>query len=281
MKIQVLSDLHLEFYRNNELFVPRYLGEDVLVLAGDIQVGLDNPLIQGWFSDLLEERDVVYVFGNHEYYNQDYHKLNSVEREKFEQNVKELADQKGYKHNLYILVGDKIEIDNTVFIGSTLWTDFDNNNEEIMQKAPMVMNDFRIIRNFNPRFCALVHDNERKFIENTLDETPESKNKVVVTHHLPSFESVSPRFRTGNATSLNAFFYTELSHIVEKSDLWICGHTHDSHWYYINDSLVVCNPFGYLGREENPCFSKECLIDLNDMPNKAVVKRDQWRENVQ
>jgi hypothetical protein len=61
MKIQVLSDLHLEFA---PLEIPD-VGADVVVLAGDIDIGLKGVRFA---IDKLAGRRVIYVAGNHEYY---------------------------------------------------------------------------------------------------------------------------------------------------------------------------------------------------------------------
>ena len=42
MKIRLLSDIHQEFYEDKLLY--GNLGEDVLVLAGDIHVGAERTL---------------------------------------------------------------------------------------------------------------------------------------------------------------------------------------------------------------------------------------------
>ena len=63
IKINLQSDLHLEFFKY-ALYTPKFAGEDVLILAGDIQMGLHN---EDWFVELLRFRDVFYLLGNHEF----------------------------------------------------------------------------------------------------------------------------------------------------------------------------------------------------------------------
>ena len=73
MKIQYMSDLHMEFQensrylKNNELPVTG----DVLVLAGDIFYLRDKvaPLTKFWKWASENYRQVLIVPGNHEYYN--------------------------------------------------------------------------------------------------------------------------------------------------------------------------------------------------------------------
>lgn len=68
MKIQVLSDLHTEF---GDLFVPE-TNADVVVFAGDIGVGIDGLK---WIESQEIDKPIIYVLGNHEFYNHDIHHI--------------------------------------------------------------------------------------------------------------------------------------------------------------------------------------------------------------
>jgi predicted phosphodiesterase len=61
MKIRVLSDLHLEFLD----WVPPKLHADIVVLAGDIHVGVRGI---EWARRSFPLNPVIYVPGNHEFY---------------------------------------------------------------------------------------------------------------------------------------------------------------------------------------------------------------------
>ena len=60
MKIQIYSDLHLEFAR----FDPAPSDADVVILAGDIDIKSRGV---SWANDTFQ-CPVIYVCGNHEYY---------------------------------------------------------------------------------------------------------------------------------------------------------------------------------------------------------------------
>ena len=63
MKLLVLSDLHLEFAP----FEPAAdLGFDVAILAGDIRSPAKSAI--EWAMDRFPDKPVVFVPGNHEYY---------------------------------------------------------------------------------------------------------------------------------------------------------------------------------------------------------------------
>lgn len=257
MKISCASDLHLEFFKNGNYVTPEFMNEDVLVLAGDIQVGVENAQIQEWFVDLLEFRHVVYVLGNHEYYHQDYWSLRRNDILFWVARVNEQASLKGHNFKLYLLDDSSFVINDIEFIGGTVWTDFDKGNQLIMNSGKYKMNDFRLIRGFSVEKCLEVHYESVKKIKYLANNS--DRKKVLVTHHLPSFKSVSKRFY-GN--DMNHFFYSDLDDLVELFDLAIHGHTHDSCDYHINNTRVVCNPFGYLRYEENPQFENSLIVEI-------------------
>lgn len=64
MRLHVLSDLHLEFSD----FPPPIVDTDVVILAGDI--GLRSSGVD-WASRKFENKKVIYVAGNHEFYGAD------------------------------------------------------------------------------------------------------------------------------------------------------------------------------------------------------------------
>ena len=130
MKIQYLSDLHLEFHRRDikegkEGFpVPEKVG-DVLVLAGDIDLGVGGG---DWINQCADTFDnVIFLYGNHEFYHED---MVEVRKEL----PKYLAD------NVHVLDPGYVDIDGYRFVGNTLWSDIDI-------RAFNDMNDSRIIQN--------------------------------------------------------------------------------------------------------------------------------------
>jgi calcineurin-like phosphoesterase family protein len=71
---------------------------------------------------------------------------------------------------------------------------------------------------------------------------PFSGKTVVITHHLPSAQSVAERYKP---SLTSACFASNLDDLMGASVLWIHGHTHDSMDYVLHGTRVVCNPRGY------------------------------------
>lgn len=143
MRIQYVSDLHLEFQDNSRYLKHNELPVtgDVLVLAGDIFYLMDRVALMvkfwKWASD--NYRQVLIVPGNHEYYNYCIVMKHGLQWSwMFKKNV-------GYYQN------QVVRIDDTDFILTTLWSRINPNDEYCVWKG---MNDFRQIK-FNGKLLQV------------------------------------------------------------------------------------------------------------------------------
>ena len=142
MKIALASDLHLEFgdvdFENTE-------NADVLVLSGDICVAQHfkgkykySQRYLDFFKRVTDRfPQVIYVLGNHEHYSGDLAETYFL----FKAHLKFA--------NLHILENETVDIDGVTFIGTTLWTDMNQEDSLTLQYMPNAMNDFREVRNSN------------------------------------------------------------------------------------------------------------------------------------
>lgn len=133
MKFKYMSDLHGSVY----FIDPSVQQKDtVLLLAGDIHEASKKnqykQLIQ-YVCNIFKE--VVLICGNHEYYGK-----NIISVEKY---LHELSCE---IENFTFLANSSTIIDDVAIIGSTLWTDFDNNNPVLKYDAKLFMNDYSCIR---------------------------------------------------------------------------------------------------------------------------------------
>jgi predicted phosphodiesterase len=257
-KIRIMSDLHIEF---GELGVPPTVA-DAVVLAGDVHVGAQAAR---WSLKLADRLGipVVLVAGNHEHYN--------VARDPeccLPRNVELLRRAAAASGgSLVYLERQSAVVAGIRFVGCTLWTDFElfGDPAQWMGHAEIGMTDFHVI-NARPGERFTSNDARREFLaaRRYLDEALAERcpmPTVVVTHHLPSSRSVTPRFRTHPLTPAYA---SNLDDLVERSGaaLWVHGHTHDSVDYAIGATRVVCNPRGYCGYELNPRFNAALAIEV-------------------
>jgi len=264
MKIQLASDLHLEFIQSTfpgeRLIVPA-AGADALVLAGDIAIGTQAiSLFANW------PVPVLYLAGNHEFYSQAFDEMRVELREA----------AKGT--SIRFMDNDVVELEGVRFLGTTLWTDYKLYSEmapsTVMAYADRELNDHHEIRvgnngRFTPEKALQEHEQSRNWLGRQLAIPYEGKT-VVVTHHGPHPLSVHPRYVDDY---LSAAFVSDLSDFLAEADFWLHGHVHDSFDYATCGSRVVANPRGYpmnvnharkVGdlKFENPDFQETLLIDL-------------------
>ena len=248
MKILVLSDLHLEF----EAFSLDSADADVVVLAGDIHIGDKGAK---WAIENIKDLPVIYVLGNHEYYKQIYPKL--------PRKLKELVAGT----NVSVLENESLQIEDVVFHGCTLWTNFElfGNPRVAGFECQQVMTDFRKIRK-EPYYSkirsldvAMINKASVRWLSKQFEE-PNGLKNVVVTHHAPSIRSVPEAYRSD---IVSAAYASNLDGLVEElsPNLWVHGHCHENSDYVIGNTRVVCNPRGYPG-ERNTDYESRFIVDV-------------------
>ncbi len=245
MKVKVVSDLHLECCEHGH-GVPD-LGEgEVLILGGDILCARHfkkNGLLNRIYSDFLKKCAqnfdwVLYIAGNHEAYGYNYEGTWDVLKENL-------------PHGVHLMEDSVVKISDWVFIGSTFWTDFRNENALEMMEAAQCMNDYKVIRitpkyrKMNPNDTLSFHKKSKQFL---LDQLELFKNQKiwVLTHHAPSYQSVHEKFKRNGIA--NGAFVSDLDDLILKNPqikYWSHGHTHESFDYKIGECRIVCNPRGY------------------------------------
>ncbi len=237
MKIQLLSDLHFEMWRDLQL--ESLVAEaDVLVLAGDIGVGRSNVKdIVNSFAKYYA--NVIYVPGNHEYY--------------MGLGINDFDIIKGkLASNVHYLNPGRVKIDDVTFIGATLWTNF--RDDPLSGKlAAKYINDFRRMKNTTPEIMVAKYREHLEYIKMQYEAT-EGK-KVIVTHFMPAKELIHPRWKEDSVTFLlNDYFANDLGDwIANMSDtVWLYGHTHDRSIQQIGDTKLYANPLGYPRENAEP-----------------------------
>ena len=250
MKIQYMSDLHMEFNENLHYIKanPFKPMGDILVLAGDTFYLRDTIAPQmnfwNWASD--NYRQVILVPGNHEYYNNG--------------DVTERGDswQWMFRPNVGYYQNKVLRVDDTDFIITTLWS---NIPEQDMFYVLRGMNDFRQIlcngHRFTPDDFNLEHNKCLAFIEQSV-EASTAKHIVVVTHHLPTLSVVSAQHK---GSVLNGAFATELGNFIADTriDAWIYGHSHTNIDTVIGSTKIICNQLGYV------CFNEHLKNGFDPM----------------
>ena len=261
MKLQIASDLHLEFMQDlfpGERLISPAVDADILVLAGDIANGTRAiELFKYW------PVPVLYLAGNHEFYATDFVKTRVA------------LNEAAAGTPVTFLDNDTIDFGGVRFLGTTLWTDYrlelNRTQRQLMENAELRINDHYQIHVGDAKFTAQQaldeHELSRAWLEQELNKHYDGKT-VVISHHGPHPLSVHPRY-IGEA--LNAAFVSNLSELLPKADLWIHGHVHDSFDYSILGCRVVANPAGYARNRHSVSDAKELVFENNAFQWACVV----------
>lgn len=286
MKIRLVSDLHLEF---SDISINNNDACDVLILGGDIMIAEDlhdhpepantaeqraiangtglgrRQMAAQRYRDFLKRcsfqfAHVVYIAGNHEFYNGKFHK-----------GIDYLRAECAKFPNVYFLECDTKIIDDVVFVGGTLWTDMNKGDPLTLHAVRDMMNDFRIIRNdqkgytpLKPADVAFKHFKTMQYIKHVVEEHKD-KSCVVVGHHSPSLKSIHPAYEYD--TLMNGAYHSDLSEFIldhPQIKLWTHGHTHHCFDYRIGETRVVCNPRGYQsnGYSEETGWNPNIVLEI-------------------
>lgn len=262
MKIQILSDLHMEFLESRGRNVLEGLkfnsNADVMLVAGDVHKGTDGVK---YLNKVFDGRPLVYVPGNHEFFGSNY---DAMYNQFYHANKDPLVGVVVLVGGQYLdlqCAGEIVRI-----IGATLWTDFDlegpENRQALGKMAETYLPDFRCIS--HGKFSAMrsrdIFLEELQSIEDAIQTS--SHPCVVLSHYLPHPDSISTDFRN---ESLNAAYASRLpSSLFDKVSLWVHGHTHHNVDYKVRNCRIFSNPRGYLTWSgfQNPQFDPECVVTL-------------------
>ena len=278
MRIRLLSDLHTDIEGNAIKALPA-VDADVTIVAGDAMAP-GNLAICRVRALLPDARHLIYVPGNHDYYSIFDRKRPEL-KTYYEKQRKELMPRAAEEASITLLDDTSCEIDNVIFLGSTLWTDLSTCRPPYMSYRDAARNagrhnDYRLIKRYpgggrdrlTTDHTVAFHKIAVGYIDTMLREN-EGRDVVVVTHMAPSPQSLtgwnpeSPlRFR-----ELDWLYASDLRYMMEGGSaprLWLHGHIHQNQDYWHGNTRVVANPRGYpnLGSRENPAFDGELVIEL-------------------
>ncbi len=283
MKIQLLSDLHLEAH---PAFQPSPApGADLLVLAGDIgsyQTGsrlADDDFGLARFSPLPQHVGwpvpVLFVPGNHEY---DLHDFDAAR-----DRLRATCDRLG----LQWLDRETVVLQGVRFVGTTLWSDFDalalDKSDGGADMARLLRHRDKAFRaaNFYLRKTGGTRGGEPFLAEAMREEAllcqdwlrsalqaPFDGTTVAVTHFAPSLRSADPRYGLVPGT---AGFCNALDDLLPLAQVWMHGHLHAPSDYTAQGTRpdgsawacrVVANPLGYAGKGEQETFRPHFTVTV-------------------
>ena len=217
MKIQFVSDLHLEF-PENRTFLAKYPLEvkgDILLIAGDTA-----------YLDLPDSDEDTYS----QYTSDGY--------------------SKEIRPNVHAYYNSVVHLDDIDVIVSTLWAHIEPYKTYMTERG---VNDFYRIKYNGHRLSSddFNHEHERclQFVQQSVEESV-AKRRIVLTHHVPTQLCTAPEFRD---SLINGAFTVELGDYIANSgiDYWIYGHSHRNIDAHIGDTHILSNQLGYVSHGEH------------------------------
>lgn len=229
-----MSDLHLELGE----WTPPPLDVDAIVLAGDVMHGVGGI---AWAARTFAGTPVLYVLGNHENWEHDADDIRRgvAEAAAGTPNVRVLDHSEHY-------LAEGVRV-----LGCTLWVDYRIHGADMqaqrMAEMAETANDFKNFsyrqRRCTPQDVLEWHTASRAWLEERLAAARPDETTIVVTHHAPSLQSLSPH-RRARPMIVGAASDLEDMIVRTRPALWIHGHTHDDADYLIGATRIVSRQRG-------------------------------------
>jgi predicted MPP superfamily phosphohydrolase len=261
LKVQIVSDLHLEFRLKDDIKSLITPAASILILAGDIVVwGPKAELsafhrLMKWPSNNYEF--VFYTPGNHEFYSPNYKTRHTIEDA-----LKMARDAVSAYKNVFFLYNQVKHVamkNGEVYciIGTTLWPYYNDLPANEIMEIYAKLTDFELIyvkdskapsgmRRIRPSDVSAMHKKARAFLTERINgcrEDGRGRNTIVITHHKPT-----PHTNPRNASVINAGYEIDMTDLMKVPVLlWAHGHTHQYNDQRINGVRVYSNPLGYPG----------------------------------
>lgn len=225
MKIQLVSDLHLEHHPDGgRAFVDglQNAGADVLVMSGDVTNASKLHRLDEAFAAFADRwPDVVFVMGNHESWG------GTLKR-----TTEQVAEIAARRPNIHFLNNEAKDFGGVRFFGGTGWFKDPGIERSMYHRWA----DYHLIPDAEP----LVYQLNDAFERAAIDCGPD----VVVSHHMPSPLCVQPKYA---GDQYNRFFYSDFDVVGIGAKLWLFGHTHTQIDMDLFGTRAVCNPLGRPG----------------------------------
>lgn len=251
MKIQIVSDIHLDHMNDlDDLDFEKIIkpSAEYLAIAGDIGF-TDFPETDIAFNLLRFMKfcstsfaRVFIVLGNHDYYNGSGTDMDT-QRDLIKSALAAYS-------NVHVLERARFDIDSDhVILGATLWSNISDYHTAYM------IHDFNYIygkthQKINMNDTNEIHEKTVEWLDKSIKEIRaenENAHIIVLTHHVPSYQLLSPDYAGLDCTDAYA---SNLEYLMHRVNYWICGHSHFSITQIINGCVCVSNPKGYPGEND-------------------------------
>jgi hypothetical protein len=267
VKLQIVSDVHLEFRETNfkRIIKP---SAPILCLLCDISA-MGNPDDYETYQQFMQYlspkfKYIIHVPGNHFYYTTGAKNISIQHSMKY----LELKVRKFTKTlpNVIFMNNDtlRLTIDNKkyIFIGSALWTGV---RPQDRKKVGGMMNDYsqiimhntkprnmtpeqkavwKPIRRYNIEDMSRIHVASVRYIRRAMKQIKTDETAILLTHHKPVRDAPL-------SDMISQAYETDLTKFIIKPPFKIAahGHTHKRYDKMVNGVRIVSNPKGYISQK--------------------------------
>jgi predicted phosphodiesterase len=250
LKLQIVSDLHLEFRDPKKGYDFLKPCAPILVICGDACVlgtAVDFSKYEKFITYIYDKYEhIIHVPGNHEYY------TNTTKNAKGRMSMKQIDEKmkefiKWYPKLHYLnnsVFRLKINSNLYYFIGTTMWTKIAKNEMEFAQES---MNDYTYIvvdgpeqkHAFSPMDAVLLHKKATGFLKRAIERAKnDGANAIIITHHKP--------YDSDEKTDFSKIYEVDMRKFMQSPvKAWFYGHTHQHDNTTINGVKIISNPHGY------------------------------------
>lgn len=249
MKLQILSDTHNSEYQLSK-------DADLIIHAGDFSNRLSGATK---FAETCKNlnKNFIFVLGNHDFYCSNYNLVVDFLRENYPQNA--------------LLDDNHIKIQDKIFVGGTLFTNFRSNTTltsptallQFKKDAEQSIYDFDqiMISNDNRPITADDYITLFQLYHQNIMQFKGQDNVIVITHFPPHLACLDPYW--GNhpiASALNPYFINDLD--IHGFKLWISGHTHTAIDTIVDGCRLIINPLGYPQEQGKNGYRESLIIEV-------------------
>jgi Calcineurin-like phosphoesterase len=271
----------VEFYETSDqippdIVVPR---APILALLGDVGLACTDTLRFFLHQQADRFQHVLYLAGNHEFYNHHHDKMHTVDEQ-----LVWLRNVCRERPNLHFMERQRLELAGAVILATTLWSHIPAG---VVEQAQRSMNDYRLcyititMKNhghttkvpMDTAFTNQWHAESVQWLEDEIaGATRRGQSVYVLTHHTPALYGTSaPQY---NGSPMTHCFSTDLTHLLQPPvRVWACGHTH----YNFNGTVPNnTNPNGGFDGDSGITTTTRLLSNQRGYPNSVSAGYDKY-----
>lgn len=242
LHFDLISDLHID---DSALSLDMTPTSPICVVAGD--VARDRVTLRQTLHDLGKcYHTVMFIDGNEEH----RHGLENLNHS-YETLATDLADIPNliYLHDQVVIIND------TAFIGTNGWTNFDFSPSFTIEESQKGVQDHYDITESAVNGIMLSSFYDTRYLENSvrrLQTHLDVKNIVIITHFVPqgtlliNDPDINSNYRINTSTNSHMARCRALD-TENKITTWCFGHYHQAVDQYLHGIRYICNPRGRPG----------------------------------